>query len=64
MIAVALLAAVVYVVLRSIERRRAGGSPAPGTRRGPRPKPRMVAPDDDEDFLRGLDRKRPEDSPE
>ena len=46
--------------------RRLPGGGTPAARRplpGPRPKPKMVAPDDDEDFLRDLERKRrhPED---
>ncbi len=60
---VALFAAVVYAVMWSIERRRGGGSSSPAPRRNPlrppsRPQTRQVAPDDDEDFLRWLDRKR------
>lgn len=55
MLAVALLAAIVYAVVWVIERRRTLG------RFGPKPKPRAVAPDDDEDFLRSL---HPEPEPE
>jgi len=68
---VALFAGLVYAVLWSIERRRTGGSPGGSSggssgrpaRRSPfgpanKPPPRQVAPDDDEDFLRWLDRKR------
>ena len=63
MLVVLLFAAVVYAVMWSIERRRGGGS-AQGSPRGnplrppSRPRTRQVAPDDDEDFLRWLDRKR------
>ena len=55
LLVVALLAGLVYAVVWAVERRRSGG----GVR--PRSKPRMVAPDDDEDFLRSL---RPEESDE
>ena len=63
MLVVALFAAMVYAVMWAIERRRAGGSGQPAPRRNPlrppsRPQTRQVAPDDDEDFLRWLDRKR------
>ena len=68
MLVVALFAALVYAVMWSIERRRAAGSgsdagSAQSPRRNPlrppaRPQNRQVAPDDDEDFLRWLDRKR------
>lgn len=62
---VVLFAGVVYLLLWTLERRRAlgrGGAPgpaSPGLHR--RPQTRQVAPDDDEDFLRWLDRKRPHD---
>jgi hypothetical protein len=65
---VALFAGLVYAVMWAIERRRAAGSGGdaggtPSPRRNPlrppsRPQTRQVAPDDDEDFLRWLDRKR------
>lgn len=55
LLAVALLAAMVYAVVWVIERRRTVG------RIRPRPKPRAVAPDDDEDFLRSI---RPEPEPD
>jgi hypothetical protein len=53
---VALLAGLIYMVLWTVEQRRAGRPPQPraGRRSGARP----VAPDDDEDFLRWLDRRR------
>ena len=51
----ALFAAVVYAAFWLIERRSKGG----GGNRGGRPIPRgPVGPDDDEDFLRELERKR------
>lgn len=34
------------------------------TKVAPRPRPRFIAPDDDPDFLRGLNRRRPTSSPE
>ncbi len=63
---VLLFAALVYALMWALERRRAGGSGGSGRglkRRGrPQgPPPRQVAPDDDEDFLRWLDRKRRKD---
>ena len=58
----ALVAGLVYAFFWAIERRRATGSARgqhpSGRRPTRRPPPRMVAPDDDEDFLRDLDRKR------
>ena len=56
----ALLAAVVYAVFWLLDRRSSGGRPpGDGGGRGGRPAPRgPVGPDDDEDFLRELDRKR------
>lgn len=50
LLVVALLGALVYALVWTIERRRTVGSFGP--RRRPRPK--TVAPDDDEDFLRSL----------
>jgi hypothetical protein len=50
LLVVALLGAVVYALVWTIERRRTVGRSGP--RRRTRPK--MVAPDDDEDFLRSL----------
>ena len=62
---VAVMAAVVYLTVRQLERR--GMIPAPR----PRPKPdrRPLGPDDDPEFLRDLNRrtrhkKRPEPKPE
>lgn len=66
---VALFAALVYALMWTLERRRVGGSDRPTQsppklRRTPRPQTRQVAPDDDDDFLRGLGRKGRNDSPE
>jgi hypothetical protein len=63
LLVVALFAVLTYGLIRVIERR---GVARPQVRRPqprPRPQSRPVAPDDDEDFLRDLDRKRkhPED---
>ncbi len=55
----ALFAAVVYAVFWLIDRRNQGQRPGGGTDGTGRPTPRgPVGPDDDEDFLRELDRKR------
>jgi hypothetical protein len=63
-IVVLLFAGAVYALMWALERRRAAGSggkgAGPGLRR-PRPQPRQVAPDDDEDFLRWLERKQRKD---
>ncbi len=61
LLVVVLFAIATYCLIRVIERR---GVARPVRRRpAPRPEPRPSAPDDDEDFLRDLDRKRrhPED---
>ncbi len=70
LLVVAVFAALVYALMWALERRRARGTDG-GTGRGPRtsrrrpgPASRQVAPDDDEDFLRWLERKRRKDSPE
>ncbi len=57
LLVVALLAVLVYGVVWAIERRRTLG------RFRPRPRPRQVAPDDDEDFLRSLRPEQDEDDP-
>jgi hypothetical protein len=59
---VALFAVATYLLVRVIERRGVTRPTRPRQAR-PRPQARPVAPDDDEDFLRDLDRKRkhPED---
>jgi hypothetical protein len=51
---VALFALLLYGVLRLVELRRARRRPQPPTR----PTRRVVAPDDDPDFLRDLEHKR------
>lgn len=66
LLVVALFALVTYAVVRVIERRGVLGSqPGTATRRPATPPPpaRPLGPDDDEDFLRDLERKRrhPED---
>jgi hypothetical protein len=58
---VALFAVATYLLIRVIERR---GVARPVRRQEPRPQQRPAAPDDDEDFLRWLDRKRKKDSPD
>ena len=57
---VALLFAVaVYLLVRVIERRNAHRKPRPRPQQGRR----TVAPDDDEQFLRDLDKKRKDEPP-
>ncbi len=60
LLVVVLFAVATYYLIRVIERR---GVARPVRRPQPRPEQRPVAPDDDEDFLRDLERKRrhPED---
>jgi hypothetical protein len=63
LLVVAVVALLVYAVMWAMEKQRATGKgrhPSSGrpTRKQP---PRQVAPDDDEDFLRDLDRKRRQD---
>lgn len=62
LLVVALFAVATYLLIRVIERRGVARPTRPRQAR-PRPQTRPVAPDDDEDFLRDLDRKRkhPED---
>ncbi|MGZ4438282.1 MAG: hypothetical protein ACXVW6_11605 [Nocardioidaceae bacterium] len=56
---VIVFAVLVYGVLRLLERRRAARSTrAAGPGRTSGPQRRILAPDDDEDFLRGLNRRR------
>jgi len=70
LLVVLVFAAMVYAIMWAVERRRVGGSTngstssPPAPRRQPRPQVRQVAPDDDEDFLRWLERQRRKDSPE
>lgn len=56
---IAVFAVVTYVVTRMLQERGEGGG-RPAVRRPQRPSqpPRPIAPDDDPDFLRDLDRKR------
>ncbi len=66
LLVVIVFAAVTYVVVRMLQERGLNPSQSRQVRKKrPRPTrpPKMVAPDDDEDFLRDLDRKRlnPED---
>ncbi|GAB2771893.1 hypothetical protein GCM10027020_26280 [Nocardioides salsibiostraticola] len=70
LLVVILFAVATYFLVRTLQERGAApGGGQGGTRprrapRGPRTPPRIIAPDDDEDFLRDLDRKRknPDDS--
>ncbi len=63
LLVVALFAGVVYAVAWTFERRRTLGKGNALPRRRPATPPtKQVAPDDDEDFLRWLDRKRRKDS--
>ena len=69
LLVVLLVAVLIYVltsqVMTATERRRSGHpSRGPRLRRPQGPPPRQVAPDDDEDFLRWLDRKRRKDPPD
>jgi len=59
LLVVLLFAALTYALIRVIERRGVAGRPrGRGATPRPRPQPRPVAPDDDPDFLRDLDRKK------
>ena len=51
LLVVALIAVVVWVLVKLMLRRLDGGGGGGGSR------PRVLGPDDDPDFLRGLDRK-------
>jgi len=68
LVVVLVFATVTYLVARALQERGQGGRPSIPRPKGPRrpsAPPRPVAPDDDEDFLRDLDRKRlnpPDDS--
>ena len=63
LLVVAVVGLVTYLAVRLVQRRLPGGGTPAARRPLPKPKPKMVAPDDDEDFLRDLERKRrhPED---
>lgn len=64
LLVVVLFAVVTYAAFRTMDRGTTGGPQRPlADPRGRRPAPRPVAPDDDEDFLRWLDRKRRQDPP-
>ena len=68
LVVVLVFAAVTYLVTRALQERGPGdrpGLPRPKAPKRPSTPPRPVAPDDDEDFLRDLDRKRlnPPDEP-
>ena len=60
LLVVILVAVVIYLTTRALQ--RSGLSAPPRPRRRPEP-PRVIGPDDDPDFLRDLDHKRrhPED---
>jgi hypothetical protein len=53
-----LLAAILYAVFWAIDRRSSPGGPTRAPRRVPRPPRGPVGPDDDEAFLRDLERRR------
>ncbi|CAN5587962.1 hypothetical protein BH10ACT10_BH10ACT10_18780 [soil metagenome] len=57
LLVVIVFAALVYATFWLIERRR-GGAPSTSRRTPTKPAPRNVAPDDDEDFLRDLNRRQ------
>lgn len=61
LLVVIVLAVAVYLVTRMVQQR--GLSPRTPVRRRPTRPPRVLGPDDDDEFLRDLDRKRrhPED---
>ena len=63
LIVVILFAVAIYFLVRLLQERGLAPQQAPRPRRRPSAPPRIVAPDDDEDFLRDLDRRRlnPED---
>ena len=65
MIVLLLIAAAVYVLVRVIERRGLSRGPRSGPPRSAPPPRGPIGPDDDPDFLWGLDKKRrhPEDDP-
>ena len=68
LLVVAIFAAVTYLAVRAMQNRGLPTPTRPSRPRSTRPSPprRPVAPDDDEEFLRDLDRRRlnpPDDSP-
>lgn len=60
LLVIAVFAVATYLTIRLLERRGLVSERTSSRLRRPqpRPRPRAVAPDDDEDFLRDLDRKR------
>ena len=61
LLVILVFAAVTYLVTRALQDRGPGERPSlprPKAPKRPSPPPRSVAPDDDEEFLRDLDRKR------
>ena len=61
LVVVLVFAAVTYFVTRALQERAVGEKPTlprPRAPKRPSAPPRPVAPDDDEEFLRDLDRKR------
>ncbi|MFT4289192.1 hypothetical protein [Nocardioides sp.] len=59
LLVVILLVVAVYLLVRAVQRRGITPPPFPGTGLAARPAPKgPVGPDDDEEFLRELDRKR------
>ncbi|MEZ0577842.1 hypothetical protein [Nocardioides sp. MH1] len=61
LVVVVVFAAVTYFVTRALQERGVGARPSiprPHVPKRPSPPARPVAPDDDEEFLRDLDRKR------
>ena len=58
LLVVVIFAAVTYLAIRWMQDRGTGGHPAQRKPARPRPPTRPVAPDDDEAFLRDLERKR------
>ncbi len=61
LVVVLVFATVTYLVARALQERGTGerpSKPRPKSPKRPGPPPRPMAPDDDEDFLRDLDRKR------
>jgi hypothetical protein len=61
LLVVVVFAAVVYAIAWTLERRRTLGPGNALPKRRAKPQIKQVAPDDDEDFLRWLDRKRRKD---
>jgi hypothetical protein len=62
LLVVAIFAAVTYFVTRRLQER--GDAPEPRRAARPTPPARPVAPDDDEEFLRDIDRRRRRNPPD